>query len=104
MVKAKKLKIGDLVSIKGKSGVFVVIKAENVRDEDRMRGDFYYVDQFEVIRFNGAGVKTVVANPKIGSYYFTEGSMHGRGTGISMEDIQIKGVAKVRTVSSAKFC
>lgn len=106
MLSSEHLKAGDVVQIKGKSGIFIVIGYYNRKDTDHVRGDSYYVDEFQAVRMSARAFADNVSHfthfeEEVGKthyFYFTDGSMHGHGEGISRGDVSLIGTFKLKTV------
>ena len=106
MLPSEHLKAGDVVQIKGKSGIFIVIGYYNRKDTDHVRGDHYYVDEFQAVRMSARAFADNVSHfthfeEEVGKthyFYFTDGSMHGHGEGISRGDVSLIGTFKLKTV------
>lgn len=90
------LSLGSIVRIAGRRGMGLVVRSEHKVSEDRARGDFYSVDEFDIVKFDATTSRGMLVNPKVTSYYFTEGSMHGNGQVVRRDDVEVLGSAKVQ--------
>lgn len=94
---------GNVIQIQGKPGVFIITGFYNRKDEDCLRGDSYYVDEFEAVRMSASAFADNVNHftkfeEEVGKthyFYFTDGSMSGRGEGVPRSSIKLIGTLKL---------
>lgn len=106
------LNVGDIITI-GKqtkrSRHFLVVRSEHLRD-DPGDGVPYTVDEIDVVPTgwdNGTifdpSIQTVrpeggqLSNSNLQSFYFTDGSMHGKGKPIQKSDVKVVGTCKLKS-------
>lgn len=97
------LNLGDIVRVDGKRGMGLVIRAEVIISEDRARGDYYSVEEFDIVKYDGKTTRGAFVNPKPASFYFNDGSMHGKGTKVEKAQVRVVGSAKVKTKVTVEY-
>ena len=97
------LNTGDIVRLVGKRTVSVVVRSEKIVSEDRLRGDSYRVDEFDIVKLDVLVTGGSLVDPKVTSYYFTDGSMRGKGVGVSRDQLQVLGSTKVHSKVSIEY-
>jgi hypothetical protein len=102
---SENLRAGDVIRIKGKPGIFIVMEFYNREDTDHVRGDSYCVDEFQAARMSARAFADNISHcthfeeevTKTHYFYFLDGSMHGHGEGISRSDVKVIGTFKMKT-------
>lgn len=103
-----KLKVGDLIKIKGQVGPFIVIRSEH-RQEDAYDGAPYWVDEIDVIKTSLArvtgnkGFTISIIDPAVKSFYFEGGCMTGKGKCIKDADVLVLGTTALTTKVSVTY-
>lgn len=97
---------GNVIQIQGKPGVFIVTAFYNRKDVDSVRGDYYYVDEFEAVRMSARAFADNVNHfaefeEEVGKthyFHFTDGSMSGHGEGVPRSSVKLIGTLKLKEV------
>lgn len=97
------LNIGDILRVDGTRGLGLVIRAEVIISEDRARGDYYSVEEFDIVKYDGKTTRGAFINPKPKSFYFNDGSMNGKGTKVEKAQVQVVGSAKIKTKVTVEY-
>lgn len=103
LMPASTLNTGDIVRVAGKRTLSVVVRSERIVSEDRLRGDSYRVDEFDIVKLDVLATGGSLVDPKITGYYFTDGDMRGKGVGINRGQLQVLGSTKVRAKVSIEY-
>lgn len=97
------VQVGNIVTIEGVRGPRLVVRSERIVSDDRLRGDAYSVNEFDVVKFDPANKRGSMVNPKISSFYFDDGSMSGTGAKVTQTAVRIIGEAKLSTKTSIEY-